>query len=930
MATKLNKQVPDALNMDSGASAVSQQPENCCSQQDHSVEEHDCRCRKEHLADHHGHECCGHDHGERSHCCTLHHDEHDHEQHYCTGPDHEEHDRCCGHHHDHKEDSRCCEHHHEHDEDHDHCCGHHHESEGLCCEHHHTHGEEHHHHEHDHHHCCCGHDHVENTMDTVWDIADQKQEDQNKITALLSTVAGVKHFEIDKNRLTITHNCDALSAIERALADSPYGVKRMSSDGMTSTEIRIMQMDCPTEEGLIRQKLKSVDGVGELQFNLMNRVLTVKHNAGKLPEIVEAIKSLDYTPEVLEGNQKKKVSEFVPTVIPWWKYGIGFALAVCSEAVHHLALPEWISLVFAIAAILTVGLGTYKKGFIAFANLNFNMNALMSVAVTGAALIGYWSEGAMVMVLFELSEAIEQLSLDRARGAIRSLLSLSPKNASVQSSDGQFHEVKADDVKVGDIVKTMPGERLVVDGIVTSGHSSVDQSALTGESIPVDKSAGDQVFAGTLNKNGELIYKATSTAEDSMPSRIINAIENAQSARAPTQRFVDQFAKIYTPTVFAIALLVGIVPPLLFQAPWFEWVYKALTLLVIACPCALVISTPVTLVSGLATAARRGILIKGGVYLEKGRKIKTIALDKTGTLTKGQPEVLFCEIANAGKTQNDLLKIAASLANRNDHPASTAVAAFAQLKGIEKSSLLPVENFKADPGHGVFGTIEGKNYYLGNLRGFSNAVKDARLEEIAEKGYSPLILASEEAILVYFGIADEVKSTSKSALEQMHALGVKTVMLTGDNEKTAQSIGNSLGIKETKANLLPVDKQNYVSELAQQSTVGMVGDGINDAPALARADIGFAMGAAGTDTAIETADVALMDDDLRKLPEFIKLSRKTFEILCQNITIALTIKVAFFILTMIGIGTMWMAVFADTGTCLIVVANGLRLLRWKG
>lgn len=897
--------------------------DHCCHHEEHEhgktcsckAHSHDLDHEEEHLHEDHGchhHEASNED---KSHCCC-----HDHE--HSHQHDEEERDHCCHeHHHDHDHDEHCCCHDHEHshhpdDEDHDHC------------------GHDHlHDHDHDGHCCCHDHEHIENSMDTDWDVSGVNPSQYRLLFSTLGSIAGVKDVGLNPDGLRIVHTPEALVAIKEAFKANNLDLKIRGNEGKETTQIRIQQMDCPTEEGLIRKKLNGIKGVSGLQFNLMNRILTVSYPKGTLPEIVAAIKSLDYTPEVLKAEEKPKLSEFKPTKIAWWKYVLGIVIALGSEACEFAGLPEWLSITLAVAAIALVGLGTYKKGFIAVRNLNFNMNALMAVAVTGAVLIGSWPEAAMVMVLFELSEAIEQLSLDKARGAIRSLLALAPQTARVERN-GEFIEVPAKEVKIGDTLRAVPGERLAVDGTVLSGHTAIDQSPITGESMPVEKKPGDKVFAGTINKNGMITYKAESDVDNSMPSRIIAAIESAQSSRAPTQRFVDSFAKIYTPTVFVIAILVGLIPPLFLHGDWLSWIYKGLTILVIACPCALVISTPVTIVSGLATAARRGILIKGGVYLEKGRTLQSMAFDKTGTLTKGKPAVIVFENKNSDLSDKEVLALATSLADRNDHPVSKAVSDYsASSKEANKSK--EVHGFFAVPGQGVIGEIDGIEYYLGNIKGLDrfhlngNEVR-AKVSELADNGYTPLIFASSEKILGYFGVADSIKEYSVEAISALKGLGIKTIMLTGDNEKTARQIAQKVGVERTRGNLLPEDKQSLVDNIAKREVIGMVGDGINDAPALARADIGFAMGAAGTDTAIETADVALMDDDLRKLPEFIRLSKKTYSLLVQNIVIALSIKAIFFILTLMGIGTMWMAVFADTGTCLIVVANGMRMLHWKG
>ena len=586
----------------------------------------------------------------------------------------------------------------------------------------------------------------------------------------------------------------------------------------------------------------------------------------------------------------------------------------------------------ALAAVLFSGLTTYKKGWIAIRNGNLNINALMSIAVTGALLLGQWPEAAMVMVLFTIAELIEAKSLNRARNAIKGLIQLAPERATVQQSDGTWGEMAAKTVALNARVRIKPGERIALDGKIVSGKSTFNQAPITGESLPVEKAVGNTVFAGTVNESGSFEYLVTAVAGDSALARIIHAVEEAQGARAPTQRFVDQFARIYTPAVFAIALAIAILPPLLMGGDWFTWVYKALVLLVIACPCALVISIPVTIVSGLAAAARQGILIKGGVYLEEGRKLVWRALDKTGTITQGKPVQTDFAVLN-GANDGDVRSLAASLASRSDHPVSIALSKAAKEDGI---ALRNVEGFEALPGRGTKGLIDGKLYHLGNHRliheqGRCSDELEARLSALEEQGKTVILLADEQGVLGLFAVADTVKESSREAIAELHALGVKTVMLTGDNAHTARAIAAQVGIDEALGDLLPEDKLKAIEgKIGKQGAVGMVGDGINDAPALARADIGFAMGAAGTGTAIETADVALMDDDLRKLPRFVRLSRKTHTLLVQNIVLALGIKAVFLVLTLTGAGTMWMAVFADVGASLLVVANGLRLVRFRG
>ncbi len=697
------------------------------------------------------------------------------------------------------------------------------------------------------------------------------------------------------------------------------------------TPIRIMQMDCPTEEALLRKKLVGMPSVAGMEFNLMQRVLTVTHKPKAIEPILEAIRSLGFTPEVANGSSAQAEPTPEPAKL-WWPLAVAGVAAIASEAVQWAGQPVWMTAALALAAVLFSGLTTYKKGWIAIRNGNLNVNALMSIAVTGALLLGQWPEAAMVMVLFTIAELIEAKSLDRARNAIKSLIQLAPERATVHQGDGAWMEVAAKTVALDARGRIKPGERIALDGKIVSGQSTINQAPITGESLPVEKSVGDAVFAGTVNESGSFEYLVTAVAGDSTLARIIHAVEEAQGARAPMQRFVDQFARIYTPAVFAIAVAIAILPPLLVGGDWFTWVYKALVLLVIACPCALVISTPVTIVSGLAAAARQGILIKGGVYLEEGRKLVWLAFDKTGTITHGKPAQTDFGVLNGAK-DGEVRSLAASLAGRSDHPVSIALSKAAKDDGV---ALRNVEGFKALPGRGTKGLIDGKLYHLGNHRliheqGRCSDELEARLSALEEQGKTVILLADEEGVLGLFAVADTVKDSSREAIAGLHALGIKAIMLTGDNAHTARAIAAQVGIDEARGDLLPEDKLKVIeSKLGKEGAVGMVGDGINDAPALARADIGFAMGAAGTGTAIETADVALMDEDLRKLPRFVRLSRKTHALLVQNIVLALGIKAVFLVLTLTGAGTMWMAVFADVGASLLVVANGLRLVRFRG
>lgn len=721
---------------------------------------------------------------------------------------------------------------------------------------------------------------------------------------------------------------EATAPSEAAVLSPGRRTEPLTAEGQA--RIRIEQMDCPTEEKLIRHKLSSLPGISELEFNLLQRVLTVRHTADALPIALAAIRDLGFTPVVEGSTAADEKTGAPPRKKAWWPLAVSGVAAVSAEVLHFAELaPEWVVAGMALFAILLCGLATYKRGWIALKNRNLNINALMSIAVTGAVLIGQWPEAAMVMFLFSVAELIEAKSLDRARHAIRGLMDLTPERATVQQADGSWLEVDIETIALGALVRVRPGERIGLDGEVASGSSSINQAPITGESLPVDKGIGDPVFAGTINETGSLEYRVVAVAANTTLARIIHAVEEAQGARAPTQRFVDQFAKVYTPVVFLLALAIACVPPLFMAEPWYDWIYRALVLLVVACPCALVISTPVTIVSGLAAAARKGILIKGGVYLEMGRKLSFLALDKTGTITHGKP-VQTDFIALAEQNPEHCRALAASLASRSDHPVSQAIARQAAQQGLR---FFEVEALEALPGRGVRGTIEGIHYQLGNHRlveelGLCSAELEVKLEQLERQGKTVVVLSNPQHAIAMFAVADTVKATSRQAIEALHALGVKTMMLTGDNPHTAEAIATQVGMDEARGNLLPIDKLKAIESLqARGHMVGMVGDGINDAPALAKSEIGFAMAAAGTDTAIETADVALMDDDLRKIPAFIRLSQQTAAILRQNIVLALGIKALFLAITLTGQATMWMAVFADMGVSLLVVFNGLRLLK---
>lgn len=728
-----------------------------------------------------------------------------------------------------------------------------------------------------------------------------------------------------------------------ATAESPGpSATATGLQGSRGSVFRIATMDCSAEEAEIRRALEGVEGVRSLGFQLGARTLRIDAEASALAPALDAIRKAGFDPQPVlqsapaggeagsahnagDGHDHEHAPEAgVRRLV------LALAFAIAAEALSFFApeeLPWKIGgMALAAVAIWLAGLDVYKKGLAALFRGKLNINALMSVAVTGAFVIGEWPEAAMVMALYAIAELIEARAVDRARNSIKGLLDMAPESALMLTPDGSWVDTPAGQVPLGALLRVKPGERMALDGVVAKGESAVNQAPITGESIPVDKGPGDQVFAGTINETGELEIKVTAAAANTTLARIIHAVEEAQGSRAPTQRFVDRFAAVYTPAVFTLAVATALLLPWLAGATWLESIYKALVLLVIACPCALVISTPVTIVSGLSAAARRGILVKGGTFLEQARLLKAVALDKTGTITEGKPKLV--DFKAWGGTDEALAKrLANALASRSDHPVSKAIASGLDMEPPS------VEDFKALAGRGVEGSVEGEKLLLGNHRvmherGLCGPELEAELASHEKQGRTVTLLANGERVLALFAVADTIKESSKEAIADLTKLGVASVMLTGDNQATAESIAREAGISDAKGDLLPEAKLDAIKEMQKRyGAVGMTGDGINDAPALAQADVGFAMGAAGTDTAMEAADVVIMNDDLRRVAETVRLSRRTHSVLWQNIAAALGIKSVFLVWAVVGTASMWMAVFADMGASLLVVANGLRLLR---
>lgn len=557
----------------------------------------------------------------------------------------------------------------------------------------------------------------------------------------------------------------------------------------------------------------------------------------------------------------------------------------------------------------------------------------MTIAVIGAAFIGEWGEGATVVILFAISEALETYSMDKARQSIRTLMDIAPREALIRRGNQELM-VEVEDIQLGDIMIVKPGQKIAMDGTVDKGLSSVNQAAITGESVPVSKTKGDEVFAGTINEEGVLEIKVTKRVEDTTIAKIIHLVEEAQAERAPSQAFVDRFAKYYTPIIIMVAFGAAVVPPLFFGADWSEWIYQGLAVLVVGCPCALVISTPVAIVTAIGNAAKNGVLIKGGIHLEEMGGIKALAFDKTGTLTKGSPAVTDF-IPSPGTDSKQLLSAVAALENGSRHPLASAIMKKAEQEGLDYQNI-EVEDFASITGKGIKGKIGGETCYVGSPNLFDEVLQNGIPEELRtvildlqNQGKTVMAAGTPAGIMGVIAVADVLRENSRDVIQKLHALGIeKTIMLTGDNHGTAKAIGVQAGVTDIKAELLPADKLSYIKDLREKyKRAGMVGDGVNDAPALAASTVGIAMGGAGTDTALETADIALMADDLGKLPFTVKLSRKAMTIIKQNITFSLGIKLVALLLVIPGWLTLWIAIFADMGATLIVTLNGLRLLR---
>lgn len=715
-------------------------------------------------------------------------------------------------------------------------------------------------------------------------------------------------------------------------------------------EFRIHGMDCAEEVAVLKRELEPlVQDPGRLRFDVLRGKMIV--DAGTPTVAAEAIERrvratgmraepwTDVQPGAGEHGFWQRRGRLFTTaasgILTASALGVhvaatGIAAALASEGLIKSAPVPRISVVLYTAAIVSGAWYVAPKGWLALKRLRPDMNLLMTIAVVGAVVIGQWLEAAVVSFLFAFSLALESWSVGRARRAVEALIAIAPPTARLLAADGTETEVAATDVVVGARLLVKPGDRFPLDGYVREGVSQVNQAPITGESLPVEKAPGAEVFAGTINGEGALQVEVTRLSGETTLAQIIRMVGEAQSRRAPSEQWVDRFAQVYTPLILGFAIVIGLVPPLLFGAPWTEWFYRALVALVIGCPCALVISTPVSIVASLAAAARNGVLVKGGAFIEAPARLQVVALDKTGTLTTGAPSVVDV-VPLAGHTEAELLQAMSALEAHSAHPLARAIVTHVRQKGLTTATAGDV---RAVNGRGIIGTIKGKEYWLGSHRYLEELGQETpevhqQIESLSEAGRTVVVMGTHDHVCGFVTLADPVRPESKAAVERLRAVGVAhVVMLTGDNRQTAERIAGATGIEETRAELLPADKVAAIEELVSRyGTVAMIGDGVNDAPAMGRATLGIAMGAAGSDAAIEAADIALMSDDLSKVGWLIDHSRRTMRIIHQNVTLSLAVKALFLILTVVGSATLWAAIAADMGVSLLVIANALRLLR---
>ena len=939
------------------AAADAQEIEEAHEHHHHHHDDDDCCCGHDHEHEHHHHHhdddddcCCGHDHEHEHHhhhhhddnddCCCGHDHEHEHHHHH-----HDDDDCCCGHDHEHEH------HHHHHDDDDDCCCGHDHEhhhhhhhhddDDDCCCGHDHEH-EHHHHHHDDDDDCCCGHDHDHehhhhhhehaaggHSVKRVYTLqnvgcAHCAAKMEERISQLDGVEDCVLVFETKQLRVTgenpdallpqIREICSGIESEAKVIAPAP---RHYGKNGQRVYTLE--NLGCAHCAAKMQHQISQLDGIDDCVLVYETKQLRVKgeNPDALLPKIREICSNIESEVKVIAPEEEQEDEEGSH---PLAEMLIGAALFVAGLVIPATA----VKIVLMVAAYLLLG---HHVLLTAVKNIGrgqvFDENFLMAVATIGAWAVGSFDEAVGVMLFYRVGEYFEDRAVDRSRRQIMDAIDLRPETVNLVGADGSISVIPAEDAAEGDIVLVRPGDRVPLDGEVSEGETRLDTSAVTGEPVPVRVTVGDRVTSGCVNTDGAVKIRVTHVLAESMVQRILDSVENAAARKPKIDRFITRFSRVYTPAVVAIALLTAIVPSL-FTGEWHKWVYTAMTFLVISCPCALVLSVPLTYFSGIGAGSRRGILFKGGASLEALNNVKTIVMDKTGTITKGNFVVQnIVPAKGVPLNEGELLWLAAKCESASTHPIARSILTAYEERGAEHGNST-VENIRELAGEGVIASVEGKTVLCGNVKLMEHSNIDLSGYH-GTQGSTEVLLALDGRFLGHIDIADTVKPDAKQAIGRMKAQGLRTAMLTGDGQASADAVAQSIGIDEVHARLLPQDKLAALNEIREKNgAVMFVGDGINDAPVLAAADLGIAMGAIGSDAAIEAADVVLMDDDIGKLAVGMKVARNTRRIVNQNVTFALGFKILVLLLSIPGIATMWMAVFADVGVCVLAILNAMR------
>lgn len=781
----------------------------------------------------------------------------------------------------------------------------------------------------------------------------------------VSSIPGVQSAEVNfgAQKLKVVHNNNealieeiskVLSKIGHpatVLGENRESNKTSSSSPIITSTLKVSGLDCPDCAKDVQKAVSSMPGVQSAEVNFGAQKLKVVHNNNEasVEQINKVLTKIGHPATLVKTEtvenakaappENVKDAKAAPSVTPWWKEPRNVLLAISAVITlitliaewTHIELPEtWAKVLYGTAVIIG-GIFPAKKGLSSLKHGRLTINTLLIVGAIGAIYLRLWEEAALLVVIFSLGEVLESYAVDKARGSIQALISIAPQEATVLRN-GQELRVPIEQVNIDEIVLVKPGEKVSVDGVVVSGTSAIDQSSITGESIPVEKHVGDEVYASTLNGRGALEIKVTKLAEDSTLSKIVELVENAQMKKGAAQNFSERFGAIYTPFMFVLAIIMAVVPPVFFGQPFDAWLYRALVVLVVSCSCSLVLSVPIAIVAGVGNAAKNGVLVKGGIHMETAGKVQVVAFDKTGTLTTGKPTVT--DVVGLGSISDEkLLKIAGTLEVRSEHPLADAILKLISEKGLE---LETIDEFMSITGRGAKGIIDGEQYYIGNPRLFKEIGVPVeshikQIERLQDEGKTVILVGNSKQILGMIAVSDQPKENARKAISKLKELGLKKiVMLTGDNKVTGEAIGRRIGVDEVRAELLPEDKISAIKALQEgHSSVAMVGDGVNDAPALAQADVGVSMGVAGTDVALETADIALMADDLDQLVYMVKISRKTVSIIKQNIAFSLAL-VAFLVITaLFGWMPLTTGLIINEASALVIIANGVRLLKIK-